>query len=81
MYQYIYKKYVCSKLFSLFANIRFARTPYWIHVHMLSFTRSDTRMTEFSRSSARDSISIIEMGERIEFTSVYRQDFLAGSRH
>lgn len=45
-------------------------------VHTLRYT-----MTEFSRSSARDSISIIEMGERIQFTSVYRQDFLARSRH
>jgi len=45
-------------------------------VHTLRYT-----MTEFSRSSARDSIPIIEMGERIQFTSVYRQDFLAGLRH
>lgn len=36
---------------------------------------------EFSRRDARtshDLISIIRMDERIEFTSVYRQDFLAG---
>lgn len=45
-------------------------------VHTLRYT-----MTEFSRSSVRDSISIIEMGERIQFTSVYRQDFLTGSCH
>lgn len=72
--------YVYLKLFFFFADA-FRAGSTLNSIRMLSFIRFDTRMTEFSWSSARDSISIIEMGERIEFTSVYRQDFLAGSRH